>query len=180
MAVNALYIIGEPGAGKSTLVDHLTRGLSYEASESIFPHRTYDCGVFEIGKRRSGGFSGTDALAMNAQPAVTQFLGGLKPRLLLAEGDRLANDKFFAALAGAGYTLHVVAILGEDRARMHRELRGSEQDETWIKGRRTKVMKLADKWGAQRINAGSRLDVMEALLTDEVATVLKSARLVPA
>lgn len=177
--MKATYIIGEPGAGKSTLVDHLTRGLPHETAEQPFAHRYYDCGVFEIGRRRHE-FSGTDALAMNVQPEAIRFIEGIRPALLLAEGDRLANEKFFKALVAIGYELTVYVVAGSERAALQRSLRGTGQNAAWVKGRITKNARLAESRRAILIPAGAKLSEMEALMGDPVSMALRNARLVPA
>lgn len=160
--MNMLYIIGEPGVGKSTLLAHLTRGLEVERTDSPIPFRRYDCGVVELGVRRPD-FPGTDAYPMNAQPAVVQFLTDVQPKLVIAEGDRLGNHKFFDEARLIGYHVQVVAIVGPEVAEMQRRIRGSNQDRTWLKGRRTKVANLITGEDAHCINAGP-LGTMESTL----------------
>lgn len=180
----ATYVIGEPGAGKSTLVDHLTRAVHHEEAESPFPHRVYEIRprefVWELGRRRAGGFSGTDALSMSVQPMVENFIEGIRPRMLLAEGDRLANDKFFHFLVGLGYQLAVYEVRGPERADLHRRIRGSKQDAHWLKGRQTKVRRLTDRWAPAILPAGAPLADLELLMTDPVSEALKAGRLVRA
>jgi GTPase SAR1 family protein len=167
--VEALYIIGEPGVGKSTLTKHLTRGLPYEDTDSPFAMRRYDCGVLELGAHRPG-YPGTDTLAMNAQPKVATFIEGYRPEFLLAEGDRLANEKFFTSLAALGYNLSVVGLVGSDVAARQRAVRKSNQNATWLKGRQTKVNRLLDakstRWDVSNVAAGQRLDDLEVCLMD--------------
>jgi energy-coupling factor transporter ATP-binding protein EcfA2 len=154
--MHATYVIGAPGAGKTTLIDHLTRALPVDVAEQPFAHRSYDCGVLEIGRRRKGGFSGTDALAMSVQPQVQQLVEGVRPKLLLAEGDRLANAKFFDFLIGLGYDL-TVYVLDGPKVVVQRGLRGSDQEATWLE-------------------AGARLAALEEQMTDPVSTRMKEAR----
>ena len=173
--MDALYIIGEPGVGKSTLVEHLTRDLPFEETDSPFPMRVYDCGVTELGRRRPE-FSGTDALGMAVQPKVEAYLEGMKPGLLLAEGDRLANEKFFVALQRFGYQLHVVALIGMGAAAKRRLERGSKQDVSWLRGRQTKVRNLIESWATAGLDATQPVEELAAALEDPVSHRLKLAR----
>lgn len=174
------YIIGEPGTGKTTLAEYLTEGLSFEETDHPVPFRRYDCGVVELGRRRPGGFSGTDALAMNIQPAVVAFLEGVRPRLLFAEGDRLANDKFFAAAEAMGYVLSVYQLWGPKVAETQRSARGSQQDPSWLAGRATKVKGLRQRWNGLVLPAGAPLAELAARMDDEVSRVLRKATRVEA
>lgn len=170
-----LYIIGEPGVGKSTLVAAMTEGLPYDETDSPFPFRRYDCGVTELGKRRED-FSGTDALALNVQPTVVAYLEAVQPKLVLAEGDRLANQKFFNALEKLGYTVHVTALVGPGVAAKRRLQRGSHQDNTWLRGRQTKVRRLIEEWGNDLLDATQTVPELLEQLDDPVSAALLSQR----
>jgi GTPase SAR1 family protein len=171
----AFYLIGEPGVGKSTLMEELTRDLPYEEAEKPFPIRRYDCGVVELGKRRES-FSGTDAYAMNVQPMVEQWLEGVRPRMVMAEGDRLANGKFFQRLVDLGYDLTVYHLYGPEQAEIRRSERGSHQDPTWLKGRVSKVEKLNFQWLAWHLPADLTPSGIVELMKDPVSTTLRQAR----
>lgn len=147
-----LYLIGRPGSGKSTLCSNLTDGLEPLSVESKpFAHTVWPGGVVELGLHR-GSFSGTDALSMSVQPKVVAWLAEEAPAMILGEGDRLANSKFFNAVREAGYTLCigrliVSASVADERCRRRAENLGSEpQNAGWLAGRVTKAARLADEW----------------------------------
>lgn len=171
-------MLGEPGVGKSTAVAAATalrwpRVVAVEDATGPIPvllHVDVEgrVRVEEAGRRRRS-FSGTDALAMNVMPRALDWLAG-PPRgdVRLAEGDRLASDKFLARAAET----HDLTVLWLDASpatlTARREARGSTQAEAWIKGRSTKVHRLADEWDAVRVDADRSLvevaaDVAEAL-----------------
>lgn len=142
-----LYVIGEPGTGKSTLVEQLTAGYEAQERDVPFAHRwhpgTFPEAVVELGARRDQ-FGGTDALAMNVQPRVEQYLATTEHNLVLAEGDRLANPKFFDAAIEAGWKLLIARLYVKPRTALaRRQARGSRQDASWVKSRATKVERLA-------------------------------------
>jgi shikimate kinase len=176
---HALYLIGEPGSGKSTLVEHLTRDLPFEETDSPFAFRRYDCGITEIGKRRQS-FSGTDALSMSVQPKVEEYIAGVQPQYVLAEGDRLANDKFLRFLDDQGYTMHLYALEGAIQAAQQRRNRGSNQDEKWLRGRQTKVARLTVRWGFDILPVGAPLHQLEEMMDDPLVRQLQFGRAVTA
>ncbi len=152
IALHALYIIGEPGVGKSELVAALTDGWTPIEVDDPFPHRVYPIGadgqpqeVVELGRRRER-FSGTDALSMAVQPKVMEWLPAAKPAMLIAEGDRLANDKWLNLLLSNGYELRLVLLSGPGAAARRRLQRGSRQDPAWLVSRQTKVRRLAQRF----------------------------------
>ena len=151
------YLIGQPGAGKTTLLATLLAGAVPDPHSQPVPHLAYYDRVgsilgAEIGKRRDT-FAGTDALALGVQPKAVAWVHTQPFDLLIAEGDRLANDGFFKAVEGAGYTLTVLWLDTPDaEAQRRRDARGSRQNPTWVKGRVSKVAGLAQRWPVVRLD----------------------------
>lgn len=150
-----LYIVGEPGAGKSALMKALTAPLLAQHVQEPVPHRALRVSPFsglhaaEIGINRDQ-FSGTDALSMSVQPKVLEWLEAGPPYpLLLAEGDRLGNGKFFDAVLAMGYELAVLHVWAtESVVAARRAARGGRQDAKWVRGRVTKVQNLVGRYSA--------------------------------
>jgi P-loop Nucleotide Kinase3 len=145
-----LYLIGEPGSGKSTFMRALTDEAIGVPYRKPVAHLLWNQHVVELGARR-GAFAGTDAMPMNVQPRAVAFLEAYPCDYWLAEGDRLANDKFFTTVTEMGYQLNVVLIdPGEEVAARRRRQRakfvGKTQNETWVVGRKTKTLRLAESW----------------------------------
>lgn len=175
--MDLMMVTGEPGVGKSTLVEELTRGVRVETLDEPFEYRHYpDAGVTEIGIRREG-FPGTDAYAMNIQPQVLAFLSNKRPSLVLVEGDRLANGKFLGWCRDVlGYKLWLYNLYGYDVAEQRRASRGHVFDESWLKGRQTKVEKLAYTWNAIALDADATPAELVERIENPVAAALKAAR----
>ena len=150
-----LYVIGEPGSGKSALVEAMVGDAEATHADVGFAVTVYAArsGIFvtEIGARREK-FPGTDALAMNVQPKVqrwTQRASGL----VFAEGDRLANAKFFDWLLATGWDLVIARIrVKPETAAARRDQRDARQDESWVESRRTKVDRLGATFPERTLN----------------------------
>jgi hypothetical protein len=154
-----LYLVGQPGSGKTTVIENLTAGLEPESVETRpFAHIVWGDGIVELGARREG-FSGTDTLSMSVQPKVLDWLRSEAPPYVLGEGDRLANQKFFRGVLAAGWDLDVMHLqVSDEVARYRRAARAHElgvplQDEAWLRGRVTKVRNLAAEFPMLPIDA---------------------------
>jgi hypothetical protein len=155
-----VYLIGEPGIGKTTLMKAITAQLGGPVVEQNKPvhHLVYARNTIQLGRDRPD-FGGTDALPMNVQPQVVEFLRSKPAHLILGEGDRLTNRKFFMEV-GRFLDLRVVWLVdmnGSGIAERRRAARahavGKVQDEQWVRSRITKVRGLADLV-SRRIDAG--------------------------
>jgi hypothetical protein len=162
-----LYLIGAPGSGKTSV---LRGALAPAASVEVVnlpPRMTfYDGGALvQIGEDRGGAFAGTDLLSMSAQPRTLVALRDHGFERVVAEGDRLANNKFFTTVREFGYELDVVYVdTPEQVAAQRRAARGSKQDPTWLRGRRTKVERLAATWATTRLDGTAPLGALSAQL----------------
>ena len=112
-----------------------------------FKHILYSDGLVQLGMTRES-YGGTDALALNAQTAVVQWLAQTPPPRVVGEGDRLANGKFFHAVLSAGFNLTMVYLAVPELVAQYRAWRrGSRFADSWFRGRMTKVNRLVSAWG---------------------------------
>jgi hypothetical protein len=143
--MKVLYVIGLPGSGKTSMVEaalEMTCMPPKPMLEEPVPHTRYDDWLWHIGKPRDA-FGGTDTLSMGIQPTAIRWVGDIDGEcdVLLGEGDRLANDGFFAACPNLTIIyldtpLWLARQRGADRAE---SLGRKPQDASWWKGRVTKV-----------------------------------------
>ena len=140
-----IAIGGEPGAGKSTLMHEILEKYSWKFDYDSFklvPYLTNEKRVYALGKYYEEGqvFSGTDRMSMAVQPEAIKFLASIpKDSIVLFEGDRLFNASFLEHCV-ENYDCEILYLDTDKSIRDDRcKDRGSEQNETWLQGRETKL-----------------------------------------
>jgi len=138
-----IAIGGEPGAGKSTLmkriIEHLNAAPKYD-SYKLVPYLLSD-NIYILGKYEEGQtFSGTDRMSMAVQPEAIKFLTTLPSKsVVLFEGDRLFTASFLEH-CNENYDTQIIYLKTTKDVRTERyKERGSNQDETWLRGRESKI-----------------------------------------
>ena len=134
---------GEPGAGKSTLMKEIISKFNWIKvydEVKLVPYLQYDCNYI-LGKYDEGEtFSGTDRMSMAVQPEAVKFLASLhKDSVVLFEGDRLFTSTFLEHCV-ENYDTEIIYLETDKSIRQERyKERGSNQNETWLQGRETKI-----------------------------------------
>lgn len=158
-------LIGSPGSGKTTLLGAVTNDIPRAERRYPFLHLAYygipsDDGHtdlvtgIELGGTGSGPFRGADRLGMAVQPLVVKTLDAKRWDNVIAEGDRLANAKFFTAVMQLGYDLSVIyldtpfEVAAERRQQRAAQHNLTAQNAAWVKGRDTKCRRLAVQFNA--------------------------------
>jgi uridine kinase len=138
-----IAIGGEPGAGKTTLMKKLIEYFQVQPEYNAFklvPYLRKD-NLYILGKYEEGEtFAGTDRMSMAVQPEAVKFLVSLPSNsIVLYEGDRLFNSSFLEH-CNENYDLQIIYLKTDKSVRQERyKERGSNQNETWLQGRETKV-----------------------------------------
>jgi broad-specificity NMP kinase len=138
-----IAIGGEPGSGKSTLMRKIIFLGNFKPKYNEFKLVPYlqSNNIYILGKYEDGEiFSGTDRMSMAVQPEAIKFLASLpKDSILLFEGDRLFTSSFLEHCVET-YETNIIYLSTDKQVRQERyKERGSEQNETWLAGRETKI-----------------------------------------
>lgn len=143
--MKVIAIGGEPGAGKSTLMNEILDKYSWKLEYDkvkLVPYLTNTDGVYVLGKyfEECQTFSGTDRMSMAVQPEAIKFLASLSnDSIVLYEGDRLFTSSFLEHCLD-NYDLEIIYLETDKVVREERyKERGSNQNETWLQGRETKI-----------------------------------------
>jgi broad-specificity NMP kinase len=138
---------GSPGTGKTTLFRKFMEAHTWERVEPKKMLPALYCAeldLYILGKYEDGEtFAGTDRLSMAVQPIAQEFVKECTSNILF-EGDRIFNQSFLEFVMGLENTdLHVLFLKAPKTILEQRyKDRGSDQSETFLKGRETKYSNL--------------------------------------
>jgi hypothetical protein len=131
----SIYIVGAPGAGKSTLMAHLLEGWDIgpytrwcrEVFGHYLTHPRKGRGAY-LGHLRPD-YPGTDALSLSAAPRVLEWMEAL-PLLgldwVFGEGARLSHMGFLSALADCTDLTVIYLHVDPEEAARRRQARGGK------------------------------------------------------
>lgn len=172
----AVYLIGGPGVGKSTVMSALMEGWSpggyvrFTVREMFghwLSHEVLGTGAY-LGHLRPE-YPGTDALSRSVQPHAVSWLATL-PMLGLSwvfgEGERLGNVAFLTALS-AQSKLRVIHLVADPSILEERRLRrvGKPMTAVYCKAKITQAANVARLVGALEINANQPVqDIVDEIL----------------
>jgi GTPase SAR1 family protein len=152
----ALWIVGEPGVGKSSLARALLGDLSkYSLHDK--PKWTINQGtgplIVAAGHYKGEKFDGADTVPYNGVKDALKYWKEYlyEAELTILDGDRFSYKdtiEFFQRFTER--TACILLVGDEQEIRKRRESR-SQQDETWVRGRRTKALNFSFLFPDRRV-----------------------------
>ena len=179
--MRVLAIAGVPGVGKSTFMLKLIQelgGIKARHRSGLCDYATLS-GAVVLGKYGAGEvFGGTDKLSMSVEADAEDLISKLsqKPEdiTVLLEGDRLCTPVFLRYCQTRGDLRLIILKVADNLLQARREGRsltvGKEQNETWLKGRESKVYRLETNFfgESRRIDTPEQTQVLANELVDWV------------
>lgn len=151
----ALFIVGPPGVGKTSAI----RELVGEGFSTIHPEDnkavkfTVTEDICFAGHYGTGTFDGSDTVPMHGASICIDWwkeniLPNKKYKATIFDGDRFSTSPCKASLDELEGVKALCVYMGASQETLdaRREERGSNQDQTWLKGRESKCRNFADKF----------------------------------
>lgn len=138
-----IAIGGVPGTGKTMLMRKFMEHNAWEKcspTELLAAEYNQKLNLYVLGKYEEGDiFAGTDKLSMSVQPKIQKWIQSCNSNIIF-EGDRIFNKSFFDFLLKEPEIQLLLIFLKSSQETLIKRYkqRGSNQSETFLKGRETK------------------------------------------
>lgn len=153
MKRRAVFIVGEPGIGKTTIIRESLKKLR-EPAIWAKPKWTVwngpECRIVGAGHYTGDVFDGADRVGYNQTATQIDSLGYFEEAfgdfVVFFDGDRFSHDGSLKQLDERGYELNCLLLEDAPLALSRRASRGTGQNEKWVGGRRTKAARFFHKF----------------------------------
>jgi hypothetical protein len=160
-------LIGEPAAGKSTVMRNFLQTLSGEGTvvkEGLVAYTRFDeSKVIVAGIYDDAVFSGTDRTAKSCGPKYREWLASKIDDPKYAdwkfywEGERFSNSKFFDFFRNYGGRVVTYYLEADPEVLNERNAGRSNQNPTWRKGMATRMRNLREGYPVTVVQQGFQL-----------------------
>ena len=150
------YYIGVPGTGKTTLMRSILEEYrKVEKDEFVKEgyvtyHKFPKQKIIILGKYDDGTFAGTDTWAKSAGPKFRQWMLDNRETYrdwgCFGEGERLSNQPSMDAMFAEEQMNLVLLQVSDEELERRREARNNTQNESWMKGMKTRIANLCAKY----------------------------------
>lgn len=156
-------LIGEPAAGKSTMMrDFISRlGPKEIVKEGLVVYTKYpEDRIIVAGIYDDQIFSGTDRTAKSCGPNYREWLSAKIADPDYAdwkfywEGERFSNSKFFDFFMTLSTPVNIYYLEADETTLNERNAKRSNQNPTWRKGMRTRMLNLRKNYPVQIVEQG--------------------------
>lgn len=183
--MDTIYLIGQPGSGKTTLTKELQKDWAkVNMYDKPFKYQEYEAPY--LGKMYSLGwdrqhFGGTDTLGNTVIKHMPQFYEDAEQdgAAIYGEGDRLASRTFFDLAQRHGKLFLFYLKTDDALAASRREARSAETEKTqnasWAKGRATKHRNLAEQYAAIALPGGLPVSEITQIMKDYLSYEIGNA-----
>jgi hypothetical protein len=142
--VIALWVVGEPGVGKTTLVREVLGRAGAERHLIARPKWTTVGGLVAAGHYTGAAFDGADTVPYNGARAALDFWKQMllnKATGTIFDGDRFSNVAVREYIGDKAIQRCILMTGSPGFVQSRRDARGSKQDPTWLRGRATKALR---------------------------------------
>ena len=147
-----VYYIGQPGTGKTTRMREILAEYSkveepeFVKEGLVTYHRFNKQKVIVLGRYDEGTFAGTDTWSKGVGPKFREWLTANRETYsdwtCLGEGERLSNAPNMDAMFNEESMKLVCLRVDEAELERRRASRNNTQNESWMKGMRTRIENL--------------------------------------
>jgi hypothetical protein len=151
-----VYYIGCPGVGKTTRMREILAEYSkveqpeFVKEGLVTYHKFAKQKVLILGRYDDGTFAGTDTWSKGVGPKFRQWLIDNRETYqdwgVFGEGERLSNQPSMDAMFEEESMKLVCLTVSEDELERRRAARNNTQNESWMKGMRTRIENLCKRY----------------------------------
>jgi adenylate kinase family enzyme len=157
-------LIGEPAAGKSTVMKKLIGGLGVSKiiKEGLIVYTIYPFDKVKVAGKYEEGvtFCGTDTLSKGCGPKYREWLKNVDANpyfddyTFYFEGERFSNSKFFDFFYSECKDVTVYYLEADENVLNERNSARSNQNDSWRKGMRTRMLNLKNNYPVVPVQQG--------------------------